>query len=73
MSWRRFKLRKRYSVSAKVFEKPSRFGIRKGRVSKLEIRTKTGKIIVNYDRGWDIRPKNPTHRSLVKQVLNKFK
>lgn len=57
-----------YSFSAKLFDKPSEYGIRQdgfeGRVSKLFIsRGDTCTIgfencICNYDRGWDILPKN---------------
>lgn len=43
------------TFEAKLFDNGSEFGINKGRVSKLDISDK-GKTIVNYDRGWDIRP-----------------
>jgi hypothetical protein len=41
--------------AAKIYDEPSIFGINKGRVSKLSLRSKDG-ILVNYDRGWDKRP-----------------
>lgn len=43
------------TFSVKHFEEPSEFGIDEGRISKLELRVK-GKIVANYDRGWDIKP-----------------
>lgn len=53
-----------YTFEAKLFDDPSTYGIKNGRVSKLSIYDRS-KIkdsffdgcIVNYDRGWDIRPK----------------
>lgn len=49
---------------AKVFVEPSIYGIHKGNVSKLWI-----KDIVNYDRGWDIRPKEKYQKDMVKQLV----
>lgn len=71
MGWEKFRIGN-YRVVAKVFSEPSVLGIRRGRVSKLEIRTSTGKLVVNYNRGWDIRPRNQTHRNLVNQVLRRY-
>ncbi len=45
-----------WTFDAKVFETPSKFGINNGKVSKLTIKDSTKKIIINYDRGWDIKP-----------------
>jgi hypothetical protein len=46
-----------FKYEAKVFKEGSEFGINKGKVSKLTIwDSETEKMIVNYDRGWDIRP-----------------
>ena len=54
-----------YEFSAFILKQPSKSGIDKGRVSKLAIwdpaiRKTThsfiGSCIVNYDRGWDIKP-----------------
>ena len=46
-----------YEWQAKVYEKPSEFGINGGRVSKLFIRP-VGlgwqPALISYDRGWDI-------------------
>ena len=39
----------------KVYEEPSRFGIDEGRISKLMLK-RGGKVVCNYDRGWDIEP-----------------
>lgn len=41
--------------SIKVYDKPSKFGINHGKISKLELR-QDGEIVANYDRGWDIYP-----------------
>lgn len=55
--------------SAKVYDEGSPFGINGGRVSKLTI-TALG---VNYDRGWDMRPKTETAKKAVKELLRYFK
>jgi hypothetical protein len=56
----------KYSFSAKLFDIGSTFGIKNGRVSKLAIWDETVRqkeqnffkaCVVNYDRGWDIKPK----------------
>ena len=39
----------------KSFETGSQFGIDGGRISKLMLK-RDGKIVCNYDRGWDIEP-----------------
>lgn len=52
----------------KYFEEPSEFGIDEGRISKLELRVK-GKIVANYDRGWDIKPANETVEKELQYVL----
>jgi hypothetical protein len=53
---------------AKAFDEGSVFGINKGCVSKLDIR-RGGEIIVNYDRGWDIRPQDPEVRAVYKRIM----
>jgi len=53
---------------AKIFDEGSVFGIDNGRVSKLDIR-QGGKIVVNYDRGWDVKPKTPEIKAVYKSVM----
>ena len=54
-----------YHFQAKLFDNPSRFGIKNGRVSKLSIwdqKVRENKrdflkaCVMNYDRGWDKKP-----------------
>lgn len=54
-----------FTFEAKLFDNGSTFGINNGRVSKLSIYDDAKRLayhdffkacIVNYDRGWDIRP-----------------
>ena len=40
---------------AKVYDEGSVFGIDEGSISKIKIKI-DGKTVVNYDRGWDIKP-----------------
>lgn len=39
----------------KVYDEGSKFGIKKGRISKLWLSI-DGKTVANYDRGWDMKP-----------------
>ena len=39
----------------KQYEEGSEWGIEGGRISKLMLK-RGGKIVCNYDRGWDIHP-----------------
>jgi len=45
-----------YSYHVKVCGQPSQFGIEGGRVSKLTVWC-MGRKIINYDRGWDVKPR----------------
>jgi predicted nucleotidyltransferase len=42
----------------KVFEENSEFGIEGGMISKLMLK-RDGKVVCNYDRGWDMKPTDP--------------
>lgn len=42
-------------INMLAFKEPSQYGIDGGRISKLWIR-KNGKVLCNYDRGWDVNP-----------------
>lgn len=61
-----------YKFQAKVYEVGSEYGIEGGRVSKLHIKDSTGKTIINYDRGWDIKPKTAAHKKIVKKILDLY-
>ena len=39
----------------KVYPVGSQFGIEGGKISKLMLK-RDGKVVCNYDRGWDIKP-----------------
>jgi len=56
-----------YQFYAKAFQVPSHYGIESGVISKLHIR-KDGKVVVNYERGWDKRPETPQDRQALQKV-----
>lgn len=67
-----------YRFQAKIFDEGSEYGINGGRVSKLcvwdeELRAKKQGIwsatIVNFDRGWDIKPKTAAHKAILSALL----
>lgn len=63
---------KEYEISAKVYDKGSEYGINNGRISKLWVRPKEGgKPIINYDRGWDIKP-TKEYKKLLYNILDQF-
>jgi hypothetical protein len=51
-----------------VYGEGSDYGIDEGRISKLMLK-RDGKIVCNYDRGWDVRPRDPD----TKQALESLK
>ncbi len=62
-----------YKFCAKVYDIGSYYGINEGRVSKLNIKEiKENKEIVNYDRVWDIQPKNDKDIAAFKAILKAF-
>lgn len=58
---------------AKTFIEKSHFGINNGCISKLSIVfNPTNSLIVNYDRGWDIKPKSEYAKKVYRAVLREF-
>jgi hypothetical protein len=58
-----------YVWEGKIYQEPSRFGIDGGRVSKLRV-VKDGKVVAQYDRGWDIPPGDEETSRVVNEVLH---
>ena len=55
----------------KHYEEMSCYGINNGRISKLSIKV-NGQITVNYDRGWDIKPKDEISRKALKIIMKEY-
>lgn len=53
----------------KQFDEGSEWGIDGGRISKLMLK-RDGKIVANYDRGWDVRPSGPDTELAVQILLH---
>ena len=58
--------------NAKVFDEGSIFGINEGRISKLSAKI-NNKWIFNYDRGWDIKPKDKIAKKAFEILVQKYK
>lgn len=59
-----------YEVQAKVFLEGSEFGIDNGPISKLTIKNLNNKnTIVNFDRGWDIKPKSKEDKEIYEEIV----
>ena len=62
-----------YTFQAKVYACGSKFGINDGTISKLWIcHTATRKVVVNYDRGWDIEPANEHIQEMVDALVERY-
>jgi hypothetical protein len=61
---------KDYHVQAQIFDEPSEYGIPgHRRISRLNVKEKyPGPDVINYDRGWDLKPKTPHHKGLVQAI-----
>ena len=61
-----------YEIEAKVYETGSaEYGIDGGRISKLWMR-KDGRVVLNYDRGWDVYPVDEDAERVYEYVLKKW-
>ena len=63
---------KEFRIQMVRFDEPSKFGIRKGRISKLWVGSADGVEVINYDRGWDIRPATDEVKALLKEITKQF-
>ena len=53
----------------KRYDEGSVFGIDGGRISKLMLK-RGGKIVCNYDRGWDVEPDDPDTQLALEILLH---
>lgn len=53
----------------KHYDKPSKYGIGKGRISKVELRMDDA-VVCSYDRGWSIRPTCGVAEKALKDILH---
>ena len=60
-------------ASILAFDEPSRYGIDNGRISKLYIveRTRTLKVVCNYDRGWIVKPSKEV-KEFYDRIIKKY-
>jgi len=69
----------KFKFIAKVYSEPSEFGIKNGHISKLQVCDSSkprwglsANCFVNYDRGWDVRPKDTPEREFLNKLLESF-
>lgn len=55
----------------KCFDKPSEYGIDKGRISKLMLKI-DGEVVCNFDRGWDLRPSSENAEKALAILLHEY-
>ena len=63
---------KTYKIQLVRFDEPSQYGIRQGRISKLWVAEAGNEPIINFDRGWDVRPKTAEAKALLAAIIKKF-
>ena len=67
-----------YEFFALVFQTGSKYGINEGRISKLAVRhklqslTEVSRYIINYDRGWDIKPEAEEQKLILDTLVEYF-
>lgn len=61
-----------YYYEVKVYDEPSKFGINKGRVSKLIIYDSDKQTVCQYDRRWVIKPNNDEVKDVFNKIMNLF-
>lgn len=62
---------KRFRYVIKNFPEKSQFGIDKGCISKMGI-DRNGQTLVNYERGWDVKPVETDVKMAYKALLELF-
>ena len=69
-----------YKYEAKVYDVGSKYGINNGRISKLKVVNDIGpnswtwdNTVINYDRGWDIRPEMKLDKMALQYILDLYK
>ena len=69
-----------FLYDAKVYDIGSELGINGGRISKLQVVKDVGEnswswdnTIINYDRGWDIKPRTHLEKKVLECVLELYK
>lgn len=68
----------KFKICAKVFREGSDFGIKNGRISKIQVCDTSQEhwgfdaCYLNYDRGWDIRPNDPETIEFMNGLLKAF-
>ena len=60
-----------YTYWIKHFEEGSIYGIDEGKVSKITLKA-GGRIVVNYDRGWDVKPADKKAKKALDTLLKKY-
>ena len=63
---------RKYRIEMVRFDEPSIYGIRKGHISKLWVRGEDGTVVINYDRGWDIRPATDEGKAILAAITKQY-
>lgn len=61
-----------YDFEAKIYDTGSKYGIKNGRISKLNVYDEEGNYCLSYDRMWMTRDKNDEVRTVLALILNEF-
>ena len=60
-----------FTYCIKVYGEGSDYGIDEGRISKLMLK-RDGRVVCNYDSGWDVRPRDPDTRQALANLKKTY-
>lgn len=70
----------RFLYNARVFDEGSRFGINRGRISKLKVVKDIGdnswsmdNVVIQYDREWVIHPETDLTKKVLTYIIELYK
>lgn len=64
--------KKTYYFNIKNFIEGSVYGIDKGCISKLFVSDSEHRVVMNYDRGWDVKPKDADAKAVLNAIKDRF-
>ena len=63
---------RKFKIEMVRFDNPSRYGIRRGRISKLWAKAPDRSVVISYDRGWAHLPIDLEGKALLEEILKKY-
>lgn len=58
-------------IRPRSYDTPSKYGINRGRISKLSVRL-DGRVVIGYDRDWYKQPSTQAEKAVLWIILNSY-